>query len=89
MQLTCSDWQEGLVHFVNAHVVDLVDAHNVAIASQQRQHPQGCPWQQAPIQCLEQTSSVPTIPALVAWPQQHAKLWKKGATRLECSLLWN
>ena len=59
MQLTCSDWQEGLVHFVDAHVVDLVDAHNVAIASQQRQHPQGCPWQQAPIQCLEQTSSVP------------------------------
>ena len=64
MHLTCSDWQEGLVHFVNAHIIDLVDSHNIAIASQQRQHPQGCPWQQAPIQCLDNTYLFTAIPAL-------------------------
>ena len=37
---TCRHRQKGLVDGVNVHVVDLVDAHDVAVAAQQAQDAQ-------------------------------------------------
>ena len=56
---TCSYREERLVHGVDVHVVDLVDAHNVAVAAKQGQHPQHGPWQQAPIHWLQTTGTRP------------------------------
>ena len=50
---TGGDGQEGLVHGVDVDVVDLVDAHDVAVARQQRDHAQGRPRQQAPVDQLQ------------------------------------
>ena len=41
--------QEGLVDGVNVNIIDLVDAHNISIATQQSQHTEQSPWQQAPV----------------------------------------
>ena len=51
---TGGDGQEGLVHGVDVDVVDLVDAHDVAVARQQRDHAKCSAWQQAPVYQLQE-----------------------------------
>ncbi len=52
-QLSRRHRQEGLVHGVDVHVVDLVDAHDVAVAAQQGQHAQQRARQQRPVDELQ------------------------------------
>ncbi len=49
---TCGDGQVRLVDGVDADVVDLVDADDVAVAADQGQHAQQRPRQQAPVDVL-------------------------------------
>ena len=41
-------WQKGLVDDINAHIIDLVDANNVAIATEQGQDSKQSLWEQGP-----------------------------------------
>lgn len=52
-QLSRRHRQEGLVHGVNVDVIDLVDAHDVAVAAQQGQHAQQRARQQRPVDQLQ------------------------------------
>jgi len=47
--LTWSNWQKRLIDLIYVFIIDLVDAHNVAIATQQSQNTKGSAREQSPI----------------------------------------